>query len=44
MGVSKYYVFGVQYGDAMSGCNYLVDKQIFEVYLYYLGDELQKIN
>lgn len=23
MGVSKYYVFGVQYSDAMSGCNYL---------------------
>lgn len=41
---SKYYVFNQQYGDAMSDCNYLVDKQTFEVYLYYPGGELQKIN
>ena len=41
---SKYYVFSEQYGDAMSDCNYLVDKQTFEVYLYYPGGELQKVN
>lgn len=41
---SKYYVFSEQYGDAMSDCNYLVDKQTFDVYLYYPGGELQKLS
>lgn len=44
MAVSKYYVLSAQYGYAMSSCNYLIDKQTFEVYFYYLGGELQKVN
>lgn len=41
---SKYYVFSEQYGEAMSDFNYLVDKQTFEVYVYYPGGELQRVS